>query len=40
MLLIQRIAEEKVLAAIERGELDNLPGQGKPLVMDDDSAGP
>lgn len=27
-------------AAIERGELDDLQGQGKPLVLDDDSAIP
>lgn len=40
MLLIQKIAEEKILAAIERGELENLPGQGKPLNLDDNTAVP
>lgn len=34
---ITKIAEQKILEAIERGELDNLPGKGKPLVFDDDS---
>lgn len=28
---LDRIADEKIQAAIERGELDNLPGAGKPL---------
>ena len=36
MLLIQRLAEEKIQAALDRGDLDNLPGQGKPLNLDDD----
>lgn len=40
MLLIQRLAEEKILAAIERGEFDDLPGQGRPLVLDDNTAVP
>ena len=40
MLLIQRFAEEKILAAIERGEFEDLPGQGKPLVLDDNSLVP
>jgi hypothetical protein len=30
------IAEERIQAAIRRGELDNLPGAGKPLPLDDD----
>ncbi len=30
--------EEIILAAIERGELDNLEGQGKPLNLRDESA--
>ena len=30
--------EEIILAAIERGELDNLEGQGKPLNLKDESA--
>ena len=40
MFLIQKLAEEKIAAAIERGELDNLPGQGKPLQLDDNSSVP
>ena len=31
------IAERKIRAALEAGELDNLPGSGKPLSMEDDS---
>jgi hypothetical protein len=34
---ITKIEEQKILEAIERGELDNLPGKGKPLVFEDDS---
>jgi len=37
---VDKIAESKIIAAIERGELDNLPGQGQPLDLDDDSAVP
>ncbi len=33
----QKIAEEKIKAAQERGELDDLPGSGKPLDLEDDS---
>ena len=36
MWLIDQLAEQKIRAAIERGELDNLPGAGKPLELDDD----
>ncbi len=35
MFLIQKLAEEKIAAAIERGEFEDLPGQGKPLELDD-----
>ena len=37
---LSRIAEEKIQEAIEKGELDNLPGMGKPLKLDDDSMVP
>ena len=37
---IDKIAESKIIAALERGELDDLPGQGQPLELDDDSAIP
>ena len=40
MRALARIAEERVRKAIEAGELDNLPGSGRPLVLDDDSAVP
>ncbi|EGO62207.1 DUF1992 domain-containing protein [Acetonema longum] len=30
-----KLAEERIQQAIENGELDNLPGQGKPLADDD-----
>jgi hypothetical protein len=40
MLLIDRLAEENILAAARRGEFDNLAGAGKPLRLDDDSAVP
>jgi hypothetical protein len=40
VLIIQRIAEDRILAAIERGEFDDLPGQGKPLALDDYTAVP
>jgi hypothetical protein len=40
MLLIDALAEEQITAAIRRGEFDDLPGQGEPLRLDDDSAVP
>lgn len=30
------MVEERIQAAMRRGELDNLPGAGKPLELDDD----
>ena len=36
MYLIDKLAEEKITEAIDRGELDNLSGAGKPLHLDDD----
>ncbi|MFP4034640.1 MAG: DnaJ family domain-containing protein [Desulfovermiculus sp.] len=33
----QLIAEQRINEAIEKGELDNLPGQGKPINLDDDT---
>ncbi|MEJ2723811.1 MAG: DUF1992 domain-containing protein [Deltaproteobacteria bacterium] len=32
-----KIVERKIKEAIERGEFDNLPGQGKPLLLEEDS---
>ncbi len=36
MLLSDKLVEARIGEAIERGELDDLPGAGKPLVLDDD----
>jgi len=33
-------AERRILEAMERGEFDNLPGSGKPLVQEDLSGVP
>ena len=40
MLLIDSLAEEQIQAAIRRGEFDDLPGQGEPLILDDDALVP
>lgn len=40
MLLIDQLAERKIAEATARGEFDNLPGAGRPLVLDDDSLVP
>ena len=34
------IAERRIQEAMERGEFDNLPGKGKPIVQEDLSAVP
>ena len=34
------IAERKIEEALARGELANLPGEGRPLELDDDSLVP
>lgn len=36
MNAIERIAEQRILEALERGEFDHLPGAGKPLDLDAD----
>ena len=36
MFLIDEIAEARIAEALQRGELDNLPGAGQPLKLDDD----
>jgi hypothetical protein len=33
--IFDRIAEAKITAAMERGELDGLPGSGRPLELED-----
>src|SRR6266516_2169686 len=35
-----RIADERIQQAQQEGLFDNLPGKGKPLVLDDDSCVP
>lgn len=40
MNLLDQIAETRIQEAIEQGELRDLPGEGKPLRLDDDSAIP
>lgn len=40
MDIIDKIAERHIVEAIERGELEDLPGSGKPLKLDDDSMVP
>lgn len=35
MLAFERLAEEKIRAAIAAGEFDHIPGQGKPLNLDE-----
>lgn len=32
----ERIIEERIQKAMRQGEFDNLPGAGKPLVLEDD----
>jgi Domain of unknown function (DUF1992) len=38
--MFDSIAERKIAEAIAAGELDGLPGTGKPLELDDDSHVP
>lgn len=40
MSIFDRIAEDKIKAAMEGGEFDNLPGKGRPLHMDDNPHEP
>ncbi|WP_460597420.1 DnaJ family domain-containing protein [Geomonas sp. Red276] len=40
MDILASIAERRIKEAMERGEFDNLPGKGKPLVEEDLSAVP
>ena len=37
---LAKAAEARIRAAIEAGELENLPGRGKRLVFEDDSSVP
>lgn len=40
MSIIDDLVEQKIKASRERGDFDNLPGQGKPLQLEDDSFVP
>ncbi len=40
MLLLDQIAERRILEAIDTGELDDLAGAGQPLQLVDDSLVP
>ena len=40
MLVFETIAEQRIAEALERGELDGLPGAGRPLALDDDAHVP
>ena len=39
MDILATIAERKISEAMARGEFDNLPGRGRPLVLEDDLPG-
>ena len=40
MMFIDQIAEIRIKEAMEQGQLDDLPGQGKPLNLDEDGTVP
>jgi hypothetical protein len=40
MLALDLLAEKRIAEALSRGELDGLPGQGRPLALDDDPLVP
>ena len=40
MNLLDQIAEQRIQDSISRGELRDLPGEGQPLHLEDDSAIP
>lgn len=40
MWLLDQWAERHITDAQRKGEFDNLPGQGAPLILDDDSCVP
>lgn len=40
MGVLDDLAEARIKAAMARGELDDLPGAGKPLVLEDDALVP
>lgn len=40
MFDVEKIAERRIVEAMEHGEFDNLPGAGRPLLLDDDAGVP
>ena len=38
--IVDMMAEKQIRKALENGELDNLPGRGQPLQLDDNSMVP
>lgn len=40
MWMIDQLAEERIAAAIDRGELEDLPGQGRAMSLEDDTHVP
>lgn len=40
MSIFDHLAEERIRAALEKGELSGLPGEGRPLEFDDDALVP
>lgn len=40
MFLIDQWVEKRIKEARENGEFDNLPGAGRPLILDDDNGIP
>jgi hypothetical protein len=38
--IFAKLAEKRIREAIERGEMDDLPGRGEPLNLEDDSPLP
>lgn len=40
MSFLEKLVEQKILQAQQEGAFDNLPGTGKPLVIEDDSSVP
>ncbi len=40
MGLLEDLAEERIRTAMAQGDFDDLPGQGRPLALDDDALVP
>jgi DnaJ-like protein len=38
--MLDFLVERRLLEAVSRGELENLPGEGRPLELDDDALIP